>query len=251
MRGLKDKRVMITGGAQGIGAATAERFLEEGARVAILDIDPIACQWIRSRLPNLETAVLADVANPEAVDEAFRTLDESFAGLDILINNAGISVQQPFLDITAEQWKRVVDVDLNGVFYVAQAAARRMLDQGGGVIINMGSTNALRGYPWYADYNAAKAGVISLTQTMALELAPTVRVVAVCPGYVMTPMQEAEYTPEMMQKLEQDIPLGRQANPEEIAGLFAFLASDDAAFITGSQIVIDGGEIIGTIAGKK
>jgi len=251
MRGLKDKRVMITGGAQGIGAATAERFLEEGARVAILDIDPIACQWIRSRLPNLETAVLADVANPEAVDEAFRTLDESVAGLDILINNAGISVQQPFLDITAEQWKRVVDVDLNGVFYVAQAAARRMLDQGGGVIINMGSTNALRGYPWYADYNAAKAGVISLTQTMALELAPTVRVVAVCPGYVMTPMQEAEYTPEMMQKLEQDIPLGRQANPEEIAGLFAFLASDDAAFITGSQIVIDGGEIIGTIAGKK
>lgn len=242
---------MITGGAQGIGAATAERFLEEGARVAILDIDPIACQWIRSRLPNLETAVLADVANPEAVDEAFRTLDESVAGLDILINNAGISVQQPFLDITAEQWKRVVDVDLNGVFYVAQAAARRMLDQGGGVIINMGSTNALRGYPWYADYNAAKAGVISLTQTMALELAPTVRVVAVCPGYVMTPMQEAEYTPEMMQKLEQDIPLGRQANPEEIAGLFAFLASDDAAFITGSQIVIDGGEIIGTIAGKK
>jgi NAD(P)-dependent dehydrogenase (short-subunit alcohol dehydrogenase family) len=251
MRGLKGKRVLITGGAQGIGAATAERFLEEGARVAILDIDPEACQLIQSRLPVLEAAIEANVADPEAVEEAFRTLDESFAGLDILINNAGISVQQPFLDITAEQWKRVVDVDLSGVFYVAQAAARRMIDQDGGVIINMGSTNALRGYPWYADYNAAKAGVISLTQTMALELAPTIRVVAVCPGYVMTPMQEAEYTPEMMQKLEQDIPLGRQAKPEEIAGLFAFLASEDAAFITGSQIVIDGGEIIGTIAGKK
>jgi len=251
MRGLKGKRVLITGGAQGIGAATAERFLEEGARVAILDIDPEACQLIQSRLPVLEAAIEANVADPEAVEEAFRTLDESFAGLDILINNAGISVQQPFLDITAEQWKRVVDVDLNGVFYVAQAAARRMIDQDGGVIINMGSTNALRGYPRYADYNAAKAGVISLTQTMALELAPTIRVVAVCPGYVMTPMQEAEYTPEMMQKLEQDIPLGRQAKPEEIAGLFAFLASEDAAFITGSQIVIDGGEIIGTIAGKK
>ncbi len=145
----------------------------------------------------------------------------------------------------------VIDVDLNGVFFVAQEAARRMIQQKGGVIINMGSTNALRGYPWYADYNAAKAGVISLTQTMALELAPTVRVVAVCPGYVKTPMQEAEYSPDMMAKLDKNIPLGLQATPDEIAALLAFMASDDAAFITGSHIIIDGGEIISTIAGQK
>jgi NAD(P)-dependent dehydrogenase (short-subunit alcohol dehydrogenase family) len=126
-----------------------------------------------------------------------------------------------------------------------------MMAAGGGVIINMASTNALRGYPWYADYNAAKAGVLSLTKTMALELAPKVRVVAVCPGYVLTPMQKAEYTSGQMKELEKRIPLARQAAPEEIAALFAYLASDDASFITGSEIVIDGGEIVGTAAGQK
>lgn len=115
----------------------------------------------------------------------------------------------------------------------------------------MGSTNALRAYPWYADYNSAKAGDIALTRTMALELAPRIRVVAVCPGYVLTPMQEAEYSPEMMRELESKIPLGRQVRPEENAGLFAFIASDEAGFISGSHIVIDGGEIIGTVAGQK
>lgn len=251
MRGLKGKRVLITGGAQGRGAAAAKRFLTEGARVAILDKDQEACRQIQTILPTIETVIVADVSDPAEVGEGFRAIDDSLKGLDILINNAGISIQHPFLEISVEQWQKVIDVDLNGVFYVAQEAARRMIRQKGGVIINMGSTNALRGYPWYADYNAAKAGVISLTQTMALELAPTIRVVAVCPGYVKTPMQEAEYTPEMMQKLEKSIPLDRQASPEEIAGLFAFIASDDAAYITGSQIVIDGGEIIGTIAGQK
>jgi meso-butanediol dehydrogenase/(S,S)-butanediol dehydrogenase/diacetyl reductase len=251
MRGLEGKRVLITGGGQGIGASAARRFLAEGARVAIIDVNQEACRQIQSTLPDLEKAIVADVADPKAVSEAFELLDISYSGLDILINNAGISVQQPFLEITAEQWQRVINVDLNGMFYVAQEAARRMIQQKGGVIINMGSTNALRGYPWYADYNAAKAGVLSLTQTMALELAPTIRVIAVCPGYVKTPMQEAEYTPEMMQKLDENIPLGRQATPEEIAGLFAFIASDDAAFMTGSHIVVDGGETISTIAGQK
>jgi NAD(P)-dependent dehydrogenase (short-subunit alcohol dehydrogenase family) len=126
-----------------------------------------------------------------------------------------------------------------------------MMAQGSGVIINMGSTNALRGHAWYADYNASKAGVLALTMTMALELAPTVRVTAVCPGYVLTPMQEAEYSPEMLQAVNQAIPFGRHAQPAEIAGLFAFLASDDASYITGHPYVIDGGEALGTVAGKK
>jgi meso-butanediol dehydrogenase/(S,S)-butanediol dehydrogenase/diacetyl reductase len=136
------------------------------------------------------------------------------------------------------------------VFYVAQQAARRMLEARAGVIINTGSTNGLMGYPYYADYNASKAGVIELTRSMALELAPTVRVVAVCPGYVMTPMQEAEYTPEMMQVVNRKIPLGRHARPEEIAALFAFLASDEAPYITGHSYVIDGGEIAGGLASR-
>jgi NAD(P)-dependent dehydrogenase (short-subunit alcohol dehydrogenase family) len=170
--------------------------------------------------------------------------------LDVLINNAGISMRHKFLDITPEEWRQVIDVNLNGMFFVAQAAARRMLLAGSGVIINMGSTNALLGYPFYADYNASKAGVIGLTRSMALELAPDVRVVAVCPGYVMTPMQEAEYTPQMLAEVNRKIPLGRHAQPEEIAALFAFLASEEAAFITGQCYVIDGGETAGGLASR-
>ena len=184
-------------------------------------------------LPQLRGAIEADVADPESVARAFGQVDELLGGVDVLINNAGISVQNPFMKITPEQWRQVVGVDLDGVFFVAQQAARRMVAQGSGVIINMGSTNALYGYPWYADYNSAKAGVLSLTRTMALELAPKVRVVAVCPGYVLTPMQEAEYTPEMLRAVDSKIPMRRHARPSEIAGLFAFLASDDASYITG------------------
>ena len=141
-------------------------------------------------------------------------------------------------------------VDLDGVFYVAQQSARRMLAQGGGVILNMGSTSGMNGYPRYADYNAAKAGVIELTRTMALELAPTIRVIAVCPGYVWTPMQDAEYTPEMKAAVDAKIPLRRHATPEEIAALFAFLASDEAPYITGHPVIIDGGEIAGGLASR-
>ena len=250
MRGLENKRALITGGASGIGKATAMRFLEEGVKVAILDRDEIACNQIQEQLAELTTVIVADVSDSEAVKRAFSDLDDLWGGLDILINNAGISIRHEFLDIPPEEWRRVVDVNLNGVFYVAQAAARRMLQAGSGVIINMGSTNALLGYPFYADYNASKAGVIELTRSMALELAPDVRVVAVCPGYVMTPMQEAEYTPQMLAEVNRKIPLGRHAQPEEVAALFAFLASEEAAFITGQCYVIDGGETAGGLASR-
>jgi NAD(P)-dependent dehydrogenase (short-subunit alcohol dehydrogenase family) len=250
MRGLENKRALITGGASGIGKATAMRFLEEGVKVAILDRDEAACNQIQEQLVELTTVIVADVSDSEAVKRAFTDLDDLWGGLDILINNAGISMRHEFLDIPPEEWRRVVDVNLNGVFYVAQAAARRMLQAGSGVIINMGSTNALLGYPFYADYNASKAGVIELTRSLALELAPDVRVVAVCPGYVMTPMQEAEYTPQMLAEVNRKIPLGRHAQPEEIAALFAFLASEEAAFITGQCYVIDGGETAGGLASR-
>lgn len=250
MRGLKNKNVLITGGAGGIGSATATRFLEEGSIVVLMDKNKSSCMQLEKELPKLQRSIIVDVSDPEAVTQAFLELDTIFDKLDILINNAGISVRNPFMDISPDQWQSVINTNLNGVFYVAQQAARRMLASGGGVIINMGSTNGIAGYHYYGDYNASKAGVIELTRSMALELGPTIRVNAVCPGFIMTPMQEAEYTPEMQAEFAHKVPLRRLGRPEDVAGLFAFLASDDAAFITGAYFVIDGGEIAGGLASQ-
>jgi meso-butanediol dehydrogenase/(S,S)-butanediol dehydrogenase/diacetyl reductase len=250
MRGLKDKRVLITGGASGIGAATAARFLEEGARVVVLDRDVKAGEQIQRELPGLSGVVKADVARLDQVQAAFTKAVQMMGAVDVLINNAGISIRHNFLDITPEEWDKVLAVNLTGVFYVAQTAARHMMEKGSGVILQTASTNGMMGYPYYADYNATKAGVIELTRSMALELAPKVRVNAVAPGYVLTPMQRAEYTDEMLDEVNRKIPLHRHAKPEEIAALFAYLASDDAAFASGHVYVMDGAETAGGLASR-
>lgn len=250
MKGLNGKSALVTGGASGIGAATARRFLEEGCQVCVLDCDPDARKRIESELPGLAGVHEADVADIDQVQTAFAQAGSEMGGIDILINNAGISIRHPFTEITAEDWGRVLAVNLTGVFYVAQVAARHMLERGSGVILNTASTNGFMGYPYYADYNASKAGVIELTRSMALELAPTVRVNAVAPGYVLTPMQQAEYTDEMLSEVNRKIPMGRHAQPEEIAGLFAFLASDEAAFVSGQVFTIDGAETAGGLASR-
>jgi 3-oxoacyl-[acyl-carrier protein] reductase len=255
MRGLKDKRVLVTGGASGIGAATAARLLEEGSRVCILDRDAKACAAIRHQLPGISEAIIADVTNLRQVEAAITDAIRVMGGVDVLINNAGISIRHKFLDITPEEWDKVIAVNLTGVFYVAQTAARHMMERfsrqpGSGVILQTASTNGVMGYPYYADYNATKAGVIELTRSMALELAPRIRVCAVAPGYVLTPMQRAEYTDTMLDEVNRKIPLGRHAKPEEIAALFAFLASDDAAYATGHVYTMDGGETSGGLASR-
>ena len=241
MRGLEGRRVVVTGGTSGIGEATSRRFLGEGARVVALAIGDEEVATATERIPGID-ALQCDVADATAVAAAFARVDELLGGVDVLVANAGISIRKPFLEIEEADWRRVLDVNLTGVFHCAQQAARRMTAGDGGVILMTASTNGLTGHRFYADYNASKAGVILLARTMALELAPTVRVNAVCPGYVLTPMQRAEYSDEMLAEVNAGIPLGRHASPDEIASLFAFLASDDGAYFTGAVISVDGGE---------
>jgi NAD(P)-dependent dehydrogenase (short-subunit alcohol dehydrogenase family) len=240
---LKARRVLVTGGASGIGWATVGRFVAEGARVAVFDRDPEGLETVRATWPEVLT-VAVDVRDRDAVAAGFTQLDTAWGGLDILIANAGISIRHRFLEITADEWDRVLGVNLDGVFFCTQEAVARMDRQGSGLVLMTASTNGYRGHPWYADYNASKAGVIQLMRTVAIECAPNIRANAVCPGYVLTPMQRREYTDEMLEAVNRTLPLRRHAEPEEVAALFAFLASDDARYITGQCLTIDGGETI-------
>ncbi len=250
MRGLRGKNVLITGGASGIGRATAARFLEEGCAVCVLDRDTTARERVATDLPALTATIGADVSNLMQVRAAVGEAIERMGSIDVLINNAGISIRHDFLDITPEEWAEVLGVNLTGVFYVAQTVARHMVARGAGVILHTASTGGSTGYPHYADYNASKGGVIALTKSMALELAPAVRVNAVSPGYVLTPMQRAEYSDAMLDAVNRKIPLRRHATPEEIAALFAFLASEDAAYATGQVYVLDGAETTGGLCSQ-
>ncbi|NOR12788.1 MAG: glucose 1-dehydrogenase [Candidatus Aminicenantes bacterium] len=247
-RDLANKRVVITGGASGIGLATTLRFCDEGSRVVIFDWDKERLEKILSEDQNLSGGIYVDVSQPKEVEKGFQRVDVILGGIDILIANAGISVRRSFLDTDYEQWAKVLRVNLDGAFLCAKEAISRMKKQKDGVVLFTASTNGLEGRPLYADYNASKAGVIVLAKTLALEFAPWLRVNAICPGYVLTPMQKAEYTPEMLKQVNKNIPLQRHASPEEVAGLFAFLASDEAAYITGQAIPIDGGETSGHVS---
>lgn len=239
---LKGKGVVITGGASGIGFATAQRFVAEGAKVVIFDINKESLAKAINELPKLAGAVAVDVSDEQSVKNGFAEVDKLVDTLDVLVSNAGISIRKPFLETDYSQWKKVLGINLDGMFLCAKEAIKRMEPRKTGVILMTASTNGMEGHPYYADYNVSKAGVIMLGRTMAIECAPWLRVNSVCPGYVLTPMQKAEYTEEMLAVVNEGIPLKRHAQPEEVAALYAFLASDDAKYITGQHIPIDGGE---------
>ena len=242
---LAGKRVIITGGTTGIGAAVARRFLAEGAKVAVWGRNPDNTRTILQDLPALSDAVAVDVADAAAVDRAFAQSLARLGGLDVLICNAGISIRHGFLDITREEFDRVMRVNVNGVFYPSQLAARHMMagDKGGAILMTA-STSAVTAYRHYADYNASKGAMVAMMRTMAIELAPKIRVNAVNPGYTLTPMQEAEYSPEMLAEVNGIIPMKRHARPEELASLYVYLASDEAAYASGAVFTLDGAESI-------
>ncbi|MGE5676671.1 MAG: SDR family NAD(P)-dependent oxidoreductase [Pseudomonadota bacterium] len=239
---LEKKRVVITGGASGIGFATAKRFAAEGARVVVFDVNKAALDNVIKDNPDLAGGVVVDVSSEEDVRQGFEKVDQLIGGIDVLVSNAGISIRNLFKDTTYSQWKKVLDINLGGMYLCAKEALKRMEKQKSCVVLFTASTNGMEGHPYYADYNSSKAGVILLGRTLALEYAPYIRVNSICPGYVLTPMQRAEYTDEMLQKVNDGIPMKRHAKPEEVAGLFVFLASDEASYITGQHIPLDGGE---------
>jgi NAD(P)-dependent dehydrogenase (short-subunit alcohol dehydrogenase family) len=243
MRGLRDKGVLITGGTSGIGLATARRFQQEGARVFVCGIDAGELESVVGEL-----SVPGTVADVRREQDVARLANEAAAALDridVLINNAGIAKKARFVDLTPEAWDETIAVNLRGMFLVAQAVAREMLDdEVGGAIVNMASTNALGGEEELAHYNASKGGVLQLTRTMALELGPLgIRVNCVCPGFIDTPLNRNLATEDEMREYERTkVPLGRRGRADEVAAAFAFLASDEASFVHGEALVIDGGQ---------
>lgn len=257
---FEDRIVVVTGGAKGIGKACCLRFAEEGARVAVLDLTletatqvAAECERLSGR-PSL--ALHCNVADPDSVDAAFQAVVDAWGSLDVVVASAGIYSGQPLTEVPLAEWQKVIDVDLTGVFLTNKAAARLMLNnQCGAAIINISSMAGKTSWPASAQYSAAKAGVIGLTRSVAMELAPySITVNAVCPGNTMTEMvegvaqtiaaREGLSAEEWLRRRAQDCPMKRFALPEEIAGVVAFLASPDAAYITGQAIEVDGGMVM-------
>jgi 3-oxoacyl-[acyl-carrier protein] reductase len=236
---------IVTGGSKGIGLACATRLLKDGYDVATCARNESELQEAKAHLEqhgNILT-ITADVGVPEDCARLVETTAAELGRVDVLLNNAGVYAPIPFLDFTAESWDALFDINVRGPVLLSAAAGRLMRDQGsGGRIVHIASTNGLAAEPEFAHYNASKAALISLAKTMAIELAPYgVLVNAIAPGWVRTPLSE-EYIGSLSEaQLRRISPLKRAATPDEIAGAVAFLCSDDATYLTGETIAVDGG----------
>jgi 3-oxoacyl-[acyl-carrier protein] reductase len=241
---LKHKTCIVTGAAQGIGLATALKFAEEGANVVVADLKPegvdAAVALVRARGAQVLGFAL-NVTDREALDHMVAAVKERFGSIDVLVNNAGITKDARLQKMTLAQFDAVIDVNLRGVFHCAQAVLPAMLAQGSGVILNASSVVGIYGNFGQTNYAASKFGVIGFTKTWSRELGPKgIRVNAVAPGFIATPMVAA--MPEKVLKdLEAKVPLRRLGKPEEIASIYAFLASDEAGYINGTVIEASGG----------
>ena len=242
MRGLKDKRVLITGGASGIGAATAARFLEEGSRVCVLDCDEQACESIRRELPQVGEAIIADVTNLMQVEAAFAEAIRLMDGVDVLINNAGIMNPATIADSSDALFDRHIAVNLKGTFNTLREAARRLRD--GGRIVNFSSSVTGLLQPTYGVYAATKAAVEAMTSILAKELrGRNITVNAVAPGPTATKLFLDGKPQEVIDRLSRLAPLERLGQPQDIADAVAFLAGPDGAWINGQTLRANGGII--------
>ncbi|MFC6941472.1 SDR family NAD(P)-dependent oxidoreductase [Salinirubellus sp. GCM10025818] len=251
---LADETAIVTGAAQGIGYAIAERFAEEGARIVVADVQADAAEEAARTLGGIEAcpdtlAVECDVTSREDTRRLAARVVEVFDGVNVLVNNAGISVHGEFLDLDPEDWDRVIDVNLTGVYNCSAAVVPEMLDgdEAGGAVVNV-SSMAGRGISYHAaaNYTASKWGVIGLTKHMAWDLGEHgVRVTAVCPGSTLTPLTEGATEPEERAATSRKIPLDRWADPGDIADGALYLASEEADYVTGTVLEIDGGKQLG------
>ena len=234
---------MITGGGSGIGAATARRFAAEGATLAIIDRVPEGLLRIGAEVDGHAYAL--DVRDSEEVTEVINVIAQTLGQIDILVNNAGTGDLRPLHTVDDKLWHRLIDVNLTGTFNLTRAVIPYMLETGGGAIVNNASVSGFAPTRNEAAYSAAKAGVISLTKSAALEYGPTVRVNCVAPGHVRTPMTAVwDQMPDAFEPIAATIPLGRIGEAEEVAEVILFLASDRSSYITGQTLVVDGGAIL-------
>ena len=241
---LRNKVAIITGAASGIGLATAHVFAAEGAHVVLADIDASRTETASAAVAQAggETlAVRVDVTDRESVDAMVAATLKRFGRIDCLVNNAGITKDSRLVKMTEQQFDSVMSVNLKGVFHCTQAVVPTMLEQESGVILIASSVVGLYGNFGQTNYAATKAGVIGFAKTWGRELGPKgIRTVAVCPGFVATPILET-IPPAVMQKMVDKVPMGRLGQPEEIARVYAFLASDEASYINGTTIEVSGG----------
>jgi len=238
-----DRVALVTGGASGIGRAVATQLAELGAKVVIADRNAEGADAVVQDLGAARAmAVTVNVADPDSANAMVDAVTEHFGRLDILVHSAGVGIERGFLETTPEEWRRLIDIDLSGTFYCAQAAARKMVAQRYGRIVSLSSTAGLRGGTGRAAYGAAKAGVVGLTKVMAVELAPYgVTANALAPGAIETELVARMHSDETRRVYRAGIPMDRYGTPDETAFTAVFLASEQAGYVTGHVLGVDGG----------